>query len=96
MRKICELLEVEFSETYLTWESLEGFDSSWDVPYLAYAADERHGSFQRANKSTTFEDSKEREADLNALAAENPSLVENIRKTQEIYRDMCDIAPAFD
>ena len=93
VKKICALLEVDFTEDYLSWEALDDFDPTWDVPYVAIPGNKVFGFFLRANNSTTFEDSKEREVDLEALAKEKPAaMIEDIKKAQEIYEEMCRMA----
>ena len=92
VKKICQLLQVDFSNDYLNWEPLEDFDPTWDVPHLASCGNEVFGFFQRANKSTTFEDAKERDVDLDALADERPEMVDDIKKAQVIYKEICDMA----
>ena len=93
VKKICELLEVEFSEDFLTWEALEEMDPSWEVPLVARHCDKQFGFFLRANTSTTFEDGTEREVDLDALAAEkSPEMIADIKKAQVVYREMCAMA----
>ena len=89
VKKICELMEVKFSEDYLTWEALDGFDPRWDVPDIAHTGNTIFGAYTRANKSTTFEDAQERKVDLEELEKEKPEMVKVIRNTRKVYEQIC-------
>lgn len=96
LKKICELLEVEFSESMLTWESLDGFDPTWDVAYLAAASDSPLGFFIRANKSTCFEDSKEREVNMEEVRESNEQMADDIERCDKVYEEILKYATNFD
>ena len=50
VKKICSLIEVEFSQDLLSWESYDSFDPKWEVPPLAKAVEDKFGHFTRANR----------------------------------------------
>ena len=95
VKKICELIEVEFSEDMLTWESREGFDPTWDVAYLANESNNPIGFFSRANQSTGFEDAKEREIDMKQIEDDNEAMAERIKSCEPVYEEILKYAAKF-
>ena len=85
VKSICQEAGLEFSDSMLTWESCDGFDPSWVLPEIATTANTIYGSFKRANSSSNFEDSKERDVDLEALAEENAGMYEDFKACKPYY-----------
>ena len=54
IKYICDLVGVEFEESFLSWKSYDLLDPSWDSHHLARASEKRYGWFRRANKSAHF------------------------------------------
>ena len=92
---ICEKAGIEFSESFLTWEAGDGLPSSWVAPKPARSVNELLGFFARANKSTGFEDSKERVVDLEEIGKEHPEIVEDIKACKPYYEKVISLPYMF-
>ena len=89
VQTICHAAGVEFSETFLQWPATENeFNSDWMVPKPAVTVNQVLGFFTKAHSSTGFEDSKEREVDLEELAKTQPAMVEDIKLSQPFYQQI--------
>ena len=84
VQKICEMMEVKFSEDFLHWESMDDFDPNWEVEIMNRDANVTHGFYTRAHASTGFEDIKEREVDLTQFQ-HRPDLISAIERSTKIY-----------
>ena len=88
MKAICERAAVDFSESLLSWEPLEGLDPKWECPRAASTTNLVMGFFSKVNNSTGFADSKEREVDLEEMAKQFPVMVEDIKQCKPIYQQI--------
>ena len=86
-RNICQLIEVPFDEDkMLTWESLDqGIDPRWKIPVLQKYGNDAFGFFDRASGSTHFEDTAERQVDLETVRANRPEVAACIDHCTKIY-----------
>ncbi|XP_063728090.1 uncharacterized protein LOC134855484 [Symsagittifera roscoffensis] len=88
VKKIFSLIGIDFDKKYLTWESLDLLDPTWDSFSLARESQNSLGFFERANKSTQFEDSVERDVDIETLSKVKPEIAESVKKLTPTYQSI--------
>ncbi len=88
VQRICDLIGVDFDpEKMLTWEALQPreMQRNWVAPLSEKGLETFGGFFMRVNGSTQFEDTAEREVDLEALKKTRPEMIECIEECSLIY-----------